>query len=103
MLAEDRPTIRAEIPPHGSSKRTILNAFGFVEAFATQLEILLAVLSPLSPESWARAATSVTGAGKALERTVRFYAQWLARHEQAHIKQIGRIVNTVQASARSGA
>jgi hypothetical protein len=27
-----------------------------------------------------------------LERTVLFYAQWLARHERPHLKQIERIV-----------
>jgi hypothetical protein len=30
-----------------------------------------------------------------LDRTVLFYAQWLARHERTHVKQIERIVNTV--------
>jgi len=46
----------------------------------------------LPPEGWSRAAT-VTGAGKVLERTVLFYAQWLARHERQHVKQVERIVN----------
>jgi len=48
----------------------------------------------LPPEGWSRAAT-VTGAGKVLERTVLFYAQWLARHERQHVKQVERIVNTM--------
>jgi hypothetical protein len=38
----------------------------------------------------------VTGAGKPLERTVLFYAQWLARHERPHVKQIERIVNPLR-------
>ena len=63
--------------------------------FATQRAELLAVLEPLPPEGWSRAAT-VTGAGKPLERTVLFYAQWLARHERPHIKQVERIVNTLR-------
>jgi hypothetical protein len=37
----------------------------------------------------------VTGAGKILERTVLFYADWLARRERPHVKQIERIVNTM--------
>ena len=36
------------------------------------------------------------GAGKVLERTVLFYAQWLAEHERPHVKQIERIVNTMR-------
>jgi len=28
-----------------------------------------------------------------LVRSVHFYAQWLARHERTHVKQIERIVN----------
>jgi hypothetical protein len=35
----------------------------------------------------------VTGAGKTLERSVLFYADWLAVHERPHVKQIERIVN----------
>ncbi len=65
-----------------------------MRAFATQRADLLAVLEPLPPEGWSRAAT-VTGAGKVLERTVLFYARWLAGHERPHVKQIERIVNTM--------
>ena len=96
MLAEDRPTLRAVNP------RTWIRQTDYLEqafqpslhAFATQRTDLLAVLEPLAPEGWARAAT-VTGAGKVLERTVLFYAQWLATHERPHVKQIERIVNTL--------
>jgi hypothetical protein len=35
-----------------------------------------------------------------LERTVLFYAQWLARHERPHVKQIQRIVNTASSINR---
>ena len=97
MLAEDRPTLRAVNP------RTWIRQTDYLEqafqpslhAFATQRTDLLAVLEPLAPEGWARAAT-VTGAGKVLERTVLFYAQWLATHERPHVKQIERIVNTMR-------
>jgi hypothetical protein len=34
--------------------------------------------------------------GRQFERTVYYYAEWLARHERPHIKQIERIVNTVR-------
>lgn len=98
ILAEDHPTIRAINP------RTWIRDKDYPElefrpsfdAYLAQRQELLAVLEPLSPEDWSRGAT-VTGAGKPLERTVHFYAQWLARHERSHIKQIRNIVNAVQA------
>jgi len=96
MIAHDRPTLRAVNP------RTWIRKTDYLEqefqpslhAFTTQRTDLLAVLEPLAPDGWERAAT-VTGAGKVLERTVLFYAQWLARHERPHLKQIERIVNTM--------
>ena len=51
----------------------------------------MAVLEPLPQHGWSRTAT-VTGAGTVLQRTVLFYARWLAGHERPHVKQIGRIV-----------
>ena len=47
-----------------------------------------------STQSWSRTAT-VTGAGAALERTVLFYAQWLARHERGHVKQIANMLEAI--------
>jgi hypothetical protein len=66
-----------------------------MEAFAAQRAKLLAVLEPLAPADCARAA-SVTVAGKPRERTVRFYAEWLAIHERPHVKQIERMVRTMR-------
>ncbi len=96
MLAEDRPTLRAVNPRTWINQTDYLNqAFQpSLHAFTTQRADLLAVLEPLPPEGWSRAAT-VTGAGRVLERTVLFYAEWLARHERPHVKQIERIVNTM--------
>lgn|SRR5574341_470436 len=97
MLAEDRPTIRA-INPRTWIKRTNYLELEFrpsLRSFATQRAELLAVLESLPPESWSRAAT-VTGAGKVLERTVHFYAQWMAIHERPHVKQIARIASLMQ-------
>jgi hypothetical protein len=96
MLAEDRPTLRA-INPRSWIKRTNYLDLDFqpsLGAFAAQRAELLAVLEPLPPDGWSRTAT-VTGAGAVLERTVLFYAQWLARHERPHVKQIERIVTTL--------
>lgn len=96
IIAEDGPTLRAVNPTTWIEKTNYrdLEFHPSLRVFATQRVELLAILEPLPIEGWSRAAT-VTGAGKPLERTVRFYAQWLARHERTHLKQIGRIVNTV--------
>jgi hypothetical protein len=97
IIAEDRPTIRA-INPRTWIKRTDYPDLAFepsMRAFATQRADLLAVLESLPPEGWSRAAT-VTGAGAMLERTVVTYADGLARHERAHVKQIEGIVNAVR-------
>lgn len=93
MLAQDRPTLRAVNPTTWIKKTDYLDQDfqRSLRAFARQRAELLKVLEALPPEGWSRAAT-VTGAGKVLERTVLFYAQWLARHERPHVKQIERIV-----------
>lgn len=97
ILAEDRPKIRAVNP------RTWIESTDYprqkfrssLQAFAKQRSELLAILEPLSPKDWRRQAT-VVGAGAALERTVEFYAQWLAEHERPHLKQIRRIADTIR-------
>ena len=97
IIAEDRPTIRA-VNPRTWIKKTDYPELDFqpsLRSFIAQRADLLAVLKPLPPEDWSRAAT-VTGAGKALERTVMYYADGLARHERPHVKQIERIVNTLR-------
>jgi hypothetical protein len=95
MLTEDTPTLRAVNPPTWIKKTNYLELEfqPSLRSFTTQRADLLAVLEPLPPEAWSRAAT-VTGAGRPLDRTVLSYAQRLARHERPHIKQIQRIVNT---------
>ena len=96
MIAEDTPTLRA-VNPRTWIKKTDYLELEFrlsLRSSATQRADLLAVLKPLPHDGWSRAAT-VTGAGKVLERTVLFYAQWLARHERQHVKQVERIVNAI--------
>jgi hypothetical protein len=96
MIAEDRPVLRA-VNPRTWIKQTDYLDLEFrpsLRSFATQRADLLAVLQPLPHAGWSRAAI-VTGAGKVLERSVLFYAQWLARHERQHVKQVERIVNTM--------
>ncbi len=97
MIAEDHPTLRA-VNPRAWIKQTDYLELEFgpsLAAFAAQRAGLLKLLRPMPAEGWSRAAT-VTGAGKSLERTVLFYAEWLARHERPHVRQIERIVLTMR-------
>lgn len=96
IIAEDKPTIRAVNPRTWIEKTDYLKQEfqPSSHAFVTQRADLLTVLEPLARADWSRSAT-VTGAGKALERTVLSYAQWLADHERPHLKQIQRIVNAM--------
>ncbi|MBA3416793.1 MAG: DinB family protein [Chloroflexia bacterium] len=101
IIAEERPTLRA-VNPRTWIKQTDYRELEFrpsLGAFAAQRAELLAVLEPLPPEGWSRPAT-VTGAGKALERTVLLYARWLAEHERPHVKQVARLVNPMPVEHR---
>lgn len=96
ILQQDKPTIRA-VNPRAWIERTDYLEQEFqisLQAFTVQRTALLKVLKLLSPEAWSRSAT-VTGAGKALERTVYSYADWMAEHERPHLKQITRIASAV--------
>jgi len=99
MIAEDTPMLRG-VNPRAWIKKTNYRELEFRPSFrsyATQRADLLAVLEPLPPEGWSRTAT-VTGmiVGQVFERTVLYYAEWMARHERPHVKQIERIVNTIR-------
>jgi len=97
ILVEDRPTIRA-VNPRTWIKRTDYREQEFQtswQTFVRQRVDLMAILAALTLKDWLRAAV-VTGTGKPLERTVHFYAQWLARHERTHLKQFKQIVDTMR-------
>jgi len=100
IIAEERPTLRA-INPRTWITQTDYRELEFQDSlrtFAAQRAALLMVLEALPPEGWSRAAT--VGAGKALERSVLFYARWLAEHERPHVKQIARLVKSMPAEQR---
>jgi hypothetical protein len=80
----------ARTPKSGSLSRQSLE-----NPFTVQCAELLPVLKSLDPKAWSRSAI-VTGAGKALELTVRSYAERLAIHERPHAKQIKRIASVMQ-------
>ena len=99
ILAQDNPTIKAMNP------RTWIKNTDYLEqeflpslrAFSKQRRKLLAVLEPLPAKDWARTNTLI-GAGKPLQQTLISHADGLARHERAHLKQIERTINSLQAS-----
>jgi hypothetical protein len=98
MLEQDQPRIRA-INPRGWIKKTDYWDQPFSRSlaeFRSQRDSLLALLEGLSAEQWLRGG-AIYGAGNALERDVHFYAQWLARHERSHLKEIDRISTWAQA------
>ena len=98
ILAADHPTIRATNPGtwiHQTDYLELDFAKSF-RAFVKQRKELLSFLEALRPADWDRGAT-ITGAGKPLERTVHFYAQWLATHERPHVKQIAKAIDAVRA------
>lgn len=97
IVAEDRPTFKA-VNPTTWIKKTDYPTLEFgpsFRAFCAQRAELLAVLEGLPPEGWERAAT-VKVWGATYERSVMFYAEWLARHERPHVKQIAKIVEVVR-------
>jgi hypothetical protein len=97
ILNQDQPSIRA-LDPRTWTKCTNYPDLEFtlsLDAYTWQRNGLLDILRLLRPDTWLRTAT-VTGAGKPLERTVHFYAQWLAHHEKPHLKQIRNIACIMQ-------
>jgi hypothetical protein len=96
ILAESHPTLKA-INPIAWIETTDYCELEFhssLQAFTKQRFRLLDVLEALPSGGWSRHAT-VVGAGKPLERTVQTYADWLARHERSHWKQMERTVASV--------
>lgn len=104
IIAEEQPTIRT-VNPLRLIKHTNYLELDFrrsFRAFARQRAELLALLKALPPDSWERKAT-ITGAGAVRQRSVLFYADWLADHERSHFKQIAQIAAAGRTrSARRG-
>ena len=95
ILAEKRPTLRAVDPRKLIEQTDYLALELFApsfRAFTSQRARLVALLKALPRQGWSRTAV-VAGGGPARERTVLFYAQWLARHERTRVKHIARIVD----------
>jgi hypothetical protein len=97
ILQEERPVIRA-VDPRTWARSTNYLELDFetsLREYTAQRRELLDLLRSLPPDAWQREA-DVVGAGKPLVRTVHFYAQWLAKHERPHLKQIRRVIKTLR-------
>jgi len=97
IIGEDRPAWVA-VNPRSWIEQTDYAQMAFaasLRAFTKQRADLMAVLEPLPRKGWSRVAL-VSGGAPTRECTVLYYAERLARHERAHVKQIGRIVQTRQ-------
>jgi hypothetical protein len=97
ILVQERPTLRVVSPRTWIRKTNYLDLEfqPSFQAFTLQRTDLLAGLNPLAPADWSRSATIIKD-GKASERTVLFYAQSLALHEQVHIEQIAHVANKMR-------
>jgi hypothetical protein len=101
IMTEDTPTWKG-MNPRAWIKQTDYPDWEYrpaFEAFAKQRADLLAVLEPLPPEAWARTATVVGMLGETYDRTARYYGDWMAGHERAHLKSFPRIIAAVERKA----
>jgi hypothetical protein len=97
IITEETPAWRA-LDPRAWMESTNYTELAFgpsLRSFTTQRTKLLASLDPLPLKAWSRTAL-VSGGGPVYERSVLHYAERLARHERAHVKHIGRIVQKLQ-------
>ena len=87
----DHPTLRA-INPRTRIKETDYRELEFapsLRAWTRQRSRLVRLLKALPRAGWKRTAT-FTGFGTPRERSVIFYVEWLAGHEQAHVRHLER-------------
>ncbi len=100
IIAEDHPSWKG-MSPRTWQQKTDYHEWSFgpaFDVFARQRAELLAVLEPLPPDAWDRTATVIDMVGRANECSVRYYGDWMAGHERAHLKKLPRII----AAARDG-
>ena len=97
ILREDHPAWRG-MSPRTWQRRTDYHEWPFdraFEAFSRQRAELLSVLAPLPPEDWERTATVAVPPAKVYEYSARYYADWMAGHERAHLKHLPRVIAAV--------
>ena len=95
IVREDHPAWK------GMSPRAWQKKAGYVdwafdpafEAFRAQRAALLGVLEPLPLEGWERTATVTVPPHSVYEYSTRYYGDWMAGHERAHLKHIARVLD----------
>jgi hypothetical protein len=92
ILREDHPAWRASSPRAWQAKSGYHElAFApLFEAFTRERAELLDVLEPVPASGWNRTATVTVPPGRAAERSVRYYGDWLAQHESTHVQDLAR-------------
>ena len=90
IVREDRPRWKG-VHPRVWIHQTDYPTWDFekaFDAFNAQRAELLEVIEPLAPAAWERTAT-VTGLKRDMgDGSMRYFADWMARHEHVHLKQI---------------
>ena len=85
------PTLKA-IDPRTLIEQTDYRELDFatsLRAWTRQRLRLARFLTALPRQAWSRSAT-FTGFGKPRDRNVRFYVDWLLRHEATHVRHLER-------------
>jgi DinB superfamily len=98
ILTEDHPSWR-RLSPRTWLRRTDYPTWDFmpaIEAFTRQRIDLMAMLEPLTPDDWDRSASVTEGPGRIRDRSLRFFGDWLASHEVAHLEDLPDVVNAVR-------
>lgn len=92
IVAEEDPAWRA-MSPRTWQRRSGYHDWEFepaFEAFERGRAELLAALEPLPPAAWERTATVTVPPKKVFEYSIRYYGDWLAGHERAHLRHLAR-------------
>lgn len=94
IIREDHPAWKG-MSPRTWQKQTDSFEWKFQPAFDVfqgQRTELLEVLGPLLPEAWERTATVSVLPKQVFEYSARYYGDWMARHEQARLGHMARIL-----------
>ncbi len=94
IVREDHPAWKA-MNPRTWQKQTDYFEWKFPPAFGVfreQRAELLKVLDALPPAAWERTATVSVPPNQVYEYSTRYYGDWMARHEKAHLGHMARIL-----------
>jgi hypothetical protein len=96
IVREDHPAWKG-MSPRTWQKQTDYFEWTFepaFEAFRVQRGELLGVLEHLPPDGWERTATVTVPPRQVFEYSTRYYGDWMARHERAHLGHMARILKS---------